>query len=440
MKTLALPMPLILFVVLQIGIIQTASAISVEAYDLVVSETQFDDAYFLSTHMSPQDKEPIDLEHFEIPLRLLKRDFVEDRAKDFMKSLIFKKNGEFYVRWVIHPEDTRFHVRIAQWLEANKVPAKKKKYFTGYKTASRSLIVVDEKTGFEFSLKTSTDTLYSLPIPKVQQWDESQQNRMINDFVLEQFKDRPPKNFVLLDEPLAIGIPGDGKRGIGGYGLGIMVRSYATLTNSRRRYVPGFAVMNQKLGAKIAKQNGSDNPAEFWNEHYNKPLARTLAELFARTGILPIAANSQNFLVELDWKNRPTGRIIVRDIGDSKIIRQFFKSIGREDILTAWDEERILRERAQVVVGILGNTAVPEWLERTGHNPGDTRFYETWGVEFFEEFDKEFKRQTGISLNRFEPLERKTDLFKIDYILTDGPAKRFFRQILKGPNYCADLF
>ncbi|HRP08704.1 MAG TPA: 3'-5' exonuclease, partial [Gemmatimonadales bacterium] len=64
-----------------------------------------------------------------------------------------------------------------------------------------------------------------------------------------------------------------------------------------------------------------NDPAAFWNEHYNKPLARAIAEFAAITGMSYDSPHSQNFLVELDAGNRPTGRIVLRDFGDATLVR-----------------------------------------------------------------------------------------------------------------------
>lgn len=53
----------------------------------------------------------------------------------------------------------------------------------------------------------------------------------------------------------------------------------------------------------------------FWRRHYAEALGRTKSQLLLRYGLQGFGGNAQNFLVETD-AGRPTGRIVVRDMGD----------------------------------------------------------------------------------------------------------------------------
>ena len=120
---------------------------------------------------------------------------------------------------------------------------------------------------------------------------------------------RTPDNFIYLDEPAVFGIKA--------LDQGMIIRMLGELPSRGKHYIPGFSVLHEEEGKHIAKLNGSDDPAEFWKEHYIKPLGRGIAELFAMTGLAYDSPHSQNFLVELDNNFKPTGKIVFRDLGDS---------------------------------------------------------------------------------------------------------------------------
>jgi hypothetical protein len=70
------------------------------------------------------------------------------------------------------------------------------------------------------------------------------------------------------------------------------------------------------VGHSIAALHGVDFES-FWAEHYAAATGCAKAALLARTGLQLTTPNPQNLLVELDRELLPTGRIVVRDIGDA---------------------------------------------------------------------------------------------------------------------------
>lgn len=362
---------------------QLALAITDEMRDLVNFETK-------ANAVAVRSNEKKLIHHYEIPLRILESDLKVDANEDYIKALTFEKDGEKYVRWVLNPEDTRWEKAIRVFMLRNGVEPVKKSYFEGYMTASRSYILVDPVTGAEFSLKTSTNRTGGYWADKKQTWDDASQIRKISDYVIERLKNQPPlQHAIILDEPIAFGI----KR----FDMGMIVRSYEELPNSGKRYVPGFSVLHEDMGAVIAKANGSSNPAEFWNENYNKPLARALAEFFVATGIRYDSPHSQNFLVELDERNKPTGKIVLRDFGDSYLYEKFFKAIKRQDLIKIWEQGNIMKGEAGMTVGTLHGNKPPKWIDFV-NDRRSAQSYDQWGRDFFAEFEAEVKRQTGIDI------------------------------------------
>ncbi len=359
-------------------------AISKELQSLVTLETK-------SNAVATRSDQAVDVYHYDIPLSLIQADVAERAPEKFVNSLVYERNGEKYLRWILNPEDTKWWKEIAGFLNDNGVTPVKRVYFKAYKTASRSYIIVDPVTEAEFSFKGSTDQTGGQWRDKHQDWDDGKQIRMMTDFVNDQLKNQPVlEHIVLLDEPLAFGVETRDKEGKVVIDQGMIIRSYDTLTNSGKTYVPGFSIVHEDKGRQIARLNGSNNPAEFWNEHYNKPLARALAEFYALTGMTYDSPHSQNFLVELDEKSRPTGKIVLRDYGDTYLTVDFFEKVGRTDITQAWEQSNLKKLALSVSVGILHGNVAPSWLPLSVYNQ--------WGIDFFKTFENEFRRQTGVQL------------------------------------------
>lgn len=387
-------------------------AISKEMHAMVRMETH-------SNAAAARNSDFVRLEHYEIPLELIEADVALRSNPEFVSSMIFEKDGKKFVRWVINPEDTKWHKEVETFLVKNGVNPVRKKHFAGYMTASRSYIAVDPKTGAEFSLKVSTDKTGGNWRDKKQTLEDSQQIRMMTDFVNNQVRTQSELNHIILaDEPMIFGIKEIDQ--------GMVIRSYEELTKSGKRYVPGFSIMHEKLGKEIAKANGSNDPAAYWNEHYNKPLARALAEFFVLTGMTYDSPHSQNFLVELDEKNRPTGKIVLRDFGDTYVSVDFFQAVGREDIVKKWEQSNLLKGRMSVSVGILHGNNPPAWMD-TNLGSGIENSYNSWGYDFFKEFEAEFKHQTGIDLSIKNNQRETRNGFYISksYSLLNDEGKKF---------------
>jgi hypothetical protein len=393
-------------------------AISKELQQLVTLETK-------SNAVSTRSDQAVSVYHYDIPLSLIQADIAERAPVKFMDSLIHEEKGVKYLRWIINPEDSKWWQEIAGFLKDNGVTPVKKIYYKGYMTASRSYIIVDPVTNAEFSFKGSTDKTGGNWRDKHQDWDDGKQIRMMTDFVNDQLKKQPKlENIVLLDEPVAFGVETRDKTGKVVIDQGMIIRSYDTLTNSGKTYVPGFSIVHEQKGREIAKLNGSNNPAEFWNEHYNKPLARALAEFFALTGMTYDSPHSQNFLVELDEKSRPTGKIVLRDYGDTYLTQDFFERVGRVDITRAWEQSNLVRGAVSVSVGILHGNTAPSWLPEVVYNQ--------WGIDFFKEFEKEFARETGVQLvNNSKPGANGMYRNK-GYSLVLPAGQKFFKLVEQG--------
>jgi hypothetical protein len=244
--------------------------------------------------VSLRDSNAIPMPHFEIPLELLELDFAKRLSPEIRNELIFRKDNKDYVRWILNPEDTVWFLEVQKEFKKNGLDLEKKFYFTGYKTASRSYIVEDPRKTVQFSVKSSTNVTGGKWADKKQPVGEAIDSRLNADFLSDIQAQLKFDHIVILDEPAIIKITAIDQA--------MVIRDLAELNNqaSNKIYVPGFSVLHDEVGREIALKNGSNNPEEFWREHYIKAVGTALGEFAARTGMQFDSPHSQNFLVELD--------------------------------------------------------------------------------------------------------------------------------------------
>jgi hypothetical protein len=95
-----------------------------------------------------------------------------------------------------------------------------------------------------------------------------------------------------------------------------LVRDLRTFQDGRYR-LPALSI--PWVGRQIAWRHGADF-GSFWAEHYAEPVGRAKARLVVRAGLQFDTPNPQNLLVELDAALRPTGRVVIRDLGDANCV------------------------------------------------------------------------------------------------------------------------
>lgn len=324
---------------------------------------------------------PMQIENYEIPMDLLQADVARRMPKELAESLIFERNGKRFVRWVINPEDTVHYKQVEKFLVSKGIRPVRHKTFTAYQTSSRSYIISDVRGGkrIEFSAKVSTNKTGGMWKDKKQPVEDALEVRRATDFVAEQRERLGFKNLVIMDEPAMFGIAEIDQA--------MLIRSLAALPEGEVTYLPGFSTLHEDLGVRIARANGSSNPAEFWNEHYNKPLARALSEFAAKTGLTYDSPHSQNFLIEMVGI-RPTGRIVLRDFGDTYAAAEILEAMGKQDFLRNWDKDNIIQGGVQASIGVLHGNEFPSWM--------DAGIYRKWGQDFYRAWEAEFSAQTGI--------------------------------------------
>jgi hypothetical protein len=364
-----------------------------------------------SNAVSLRSNEELVIKHYEIPLEALTADLAPHLDPKVRDSLVFEKDGKPWVRWIINSEDTKWHLQVAKFLQERGLDSKPKTHFKGYRTASRSMIIVDPTTGAKFSAKVSTNNTGGHWVDKKQPYDDALQARTSSDMIAEIKKKVQFEHLVLMDEPAMFGIKEVDQ--------GMLIRSLEDLPQGGRYYLPGFSALHDETGKKIAKLNGSNNPAEFWNENYNKKLARAYAEFAAHTGLTYDSPHSQNFLIELDANMKPTGRIVLRDFVDSYAQEDILKAAGKAEFLRTWDSGNIHRGSLDVAVGTMHGNDFPSWLNE--------EIYSSWGADFYREFDREFSRLTGIPLAELKAVSHSQShrYFSKDYTMRSASAKKY---------------
>ncbi len=333
-----------------------------------------------------RSSETFDLYHYEIPLRLLKQDFAHGLDEKVRESLVFTRDGEEYVRWLVNPEDTKWHLQVAEFLSRHGVQAELKTVLKGHLTASRSLIAFNPENGVSFSVKVSTNQTGGNWKDKKQTWDDAKQIRKISDWINEVTHTMRTDTLIIMDEPLALGIEE--------LDQGLIVRSLNDVPEGEVYYLPGFSALHSSEGRKIAEMNGATDVAAFWNQHYNLPLARALAEFSAYTGVYYDSPHSQNFMIELDSEFRPTGKVVLRDFGDAYVLDEFVKNTDFKKVAEIWERDNVAHMKLKTAVGLLHGNAHPDWI--------DVATYKAWGEEFYSEYEKLFSEITGVPVDELK--------------------------------------
>ncbi|MFC2074682.1 hypothetical protein ACFLRA_00215 [Bdellovibrionota bacterium] len=322
-----------------------------------------------ATLQIPRSTSPFFIEHIDVPLALLAEDGdnLESITEEFHEDLIFEKAGRLFVRWFVNPEDRRYILEIERRIRDAGFSTTKHKHFIGRLTASRSIIVSSPRGGI-FSVKVSTFGTGGPLQDKPLNFDKAKRHREVSDRILEIQRKRAFRYFTFLPEVAVFGMPIVGSS----FRHGMLVRDISPI-NSEKLYLPGFSVLSEgEEIQRVLEANGVTDPVEFWEEHYVKPLGRAMGELAARCGIRYSSAHPQNWLIELDSDLRPTGRIVFRDIGDTRDIEG---------------------DSFQLDIGLSHLNLVPSWLTRSVKMG--------WDGTFFESFEETYMEIAGKGLEKW---------------------------------------
>jgi hypothetical protein len=273
----------------------------------------------------------------------------------------------------------------------------KKYYFRAQQTASRTYHVLDQAGQFLFAFKSSTDKTGGKWTNKRQNIPEADDARFVADYLDYLQKIAPFENVVILDEPAAFKIQD--------LNMAVIIRDLSPLSEkvSRNIYLPAFSALHSEVGIQIARKNGFQDPNEFWKEHFVKAAAVAIGEFAARTGLLPSNPHAQNFLIELDSKLVPTGRIVLRDLADFFVYDDMVKELHPAGANYRKYFKQTFAIVPRISAGLLpfSGTPVPGWLKPETMNQ--------WQSEFFDQFEKRFLQVAGLPEGTLRRIDRFHD-------------------------------
>ena len=370
-----------------------------------------------------RSNEAVEMVHYEIPLEIISKGKDLKLSPQLYNSMVVVKDGKKLVRWVINPEDTKWFKDVEMFMKSHNLEPIRHHHFKGYQTASRSYIVVDPTNGAQFSIKTSTNQTGGAWKDKKQDYKDGFDILLISDLMKKIQSQKPFEHTVIMQEPLVFGVESIDQS--------IVIRELADIaTKEKFVYIPGFSVLHEETGKQIAKANGSSDPAAFWNEHYVKPMARSAAEVVARTGIWYDSPHGQNFLVELTKDLKPTGRMVLRDLGDIYINEQMMKALGENEVLKKFSTKENISTDLSVSFGPLHGNKVPSWV--------NDHVYKSWAKTFYKTFRADYFQRTGITVKEYNASHG----FSYFGLSVDTGSKSFedYNKILSAPKMCRSLF
>lgn len=370
--------------------------------------------------------------HFEVPFKFVEAAWLKSIDPGILDSFVFTRNGEKYLRWIINPEDTQWTAQVEQFLKERGISTDRKKLFKAFKTSSRSMVILNPENGAVFSAKVSTDRTGGhwqnkrfsagqarTALMATEAAAPLNQNSKATIKILEE-----PAIFVLEGLPPRLHTPSDHNPITAiAQDQGMVVRDLRPMLAKDRYSMPAFSALSSKTGREIAEKNGaksSEEVAAFWRKHFIEPLGRASAEFTAQTGLTYDSPHGQNFLIELDERMHPTGKIVFRDFQDSFANAGFWRHARRPELLKAWTQT-YATDRVESFFGpIYSNSSdfsrLPEWLSVAD--------YQEWVSAYHASFESRFAELTGV------PVETLNQVFQKPVSGLGYNLKRYPKEVL----------
>jgi hypothetical protein len=251
-------------------------------------------------------------------------------------------------------------------------------------TSSRSLVVLGEGRGttvHEFSLKLPTNAIGDMSGTQKMKLDLRQElidSRWISDHIarIDRRLGRDPE-LAILPDVLAIRDRVTGN--------GFTVRDIRAL-KSGRRYLPAFSLPT--LGKRIAEEHGME-VGGYWRPAFHQA-GRSEAKLVLRYGVVEYNLSPQNWKIELDDAFRPTGTIVLNDLGDWHLFAPGRDAVGFEGPLP----EGLQSDKFFTPQGILFSG----WTDYyTKTPPFPASVLDEWKRAFREGFAEELGKGLGLT-------------------------------------------
>jgi hypothetical protein len=325
-----------------------------------------------------------------------------------------EKEGKAYVRWFINPEDTLYHTRLQSYLERMGEDGQlyKLEGSAGHKSASRSSLLQPRPDSYPERgafFKASTNSTGGLWTDQKSLKLEDVKDSMAATEISERVSKRlSTGNLVLLKEPLAMTFKQDPKA-YPKLDHGIVFRSFGNFPQNGMNLLPGFSVLEETEGRRLAALNEHDpdanDPAQYWMKHFAAPTGKALADFIFTHHLSPTSFHSQQVLVELDSKKVPTGKIFMRDFNDSELLKFLWMGNQHKDLIKNWSET-INEAELNVSFGLFHGSKIPSWL-----GSGERK---KWREAYLESFEKRFADLLNISVHELR-LHHSSHNFEVDH-------------------------
>ncbi|MBF0362880.1 MAG: hypothetical protein HQK49_17810 [Oligoflexia bacterium] len=339
-------------------------------------------------------------------------EFLQRMDQDILKTFVFKKDNEYFFRWIKNPDDKKYHKAVEELLSKNGYDNTPKEYFTAFRTSSRSYILKDPNAPKDhryypiFSMKVSTNSTggpyKDKGIDSMFIFNEKVVDDNVAALLVANAKKR--KSLKILTE--------NGFFTLKDIKHGGLIRSIRPYTNGSKM-LPGFSVVHDDVGRMISYINKEkEDVAGFWNKNLVEPYAKAMAEFFALTGTMPSSPHSQNFYLQLDENFAPSGKVILKDFGDvyyidemvakkDKKFRDYLDQYAMYDLKDTGFLNRILEEFV-IPYKLFQEMPYPKWLTANQAKEWQDNFYKTYEKRFHEITGKRLIRKSESSKDGIE--------------------------------------
>ena len=175
-------------------------------------------------------------------------------------------------------------------------------------TSSRTLVVVEPRERALFSLKLATDR----PHPDFHQPEKTKMREEVNDALM--WVDLMARVDGMLGADPHLHVVKEV------FGVLVPRTETAYLVRDLRAFQDGHyylpALSIPWVGRQVARAR-DERFESFWGRYYAEAVGRAKARFFLRYGLQFETPNPQNVLVQFDGRLRPTGSIVLRDLGDA---------------------------------------------------------------------------------------------------------------------------
>ncbi|OQW50830.1 MAG: hypothetical protein A4S09_10915 [Proteobacteria bacterium SG_bin7] len=190
-----------------------------------------------------------------------------------------------------------------------------------------------------------------------------------------------------------------------------------SLPFERELLLPAFSVLTDDVGAEIARNNGSDNPVEFWRSHLIEPLAEISAKLYLDAGLIHNSLHSQNIVIRFDSNMKVLG-LRIRD-ADFEVVVDRWKDTKWWKILAPTLDSKDRLESGKypgrigfMLVNGLSPSKVAKWLDKESYVEWVEYFHTIVAKRFSERHNLKLKPnalRSAIEFTLINPEDRSVE-------------------------------